>query len=627
MIVSDGGVINVKGDSALILDYDSLLKLENKSNIYVQESEMIMSFSSLHLAGRSQVIFNDSFFKTINNSLIKGNTVGYFIPIFDFESSEMSSETLGRGLETFNIEWIVKGDRLEFHNTRVRMEGGTKIETGSDEHWDGLYFYDSEQEGGPAEYNILKGEVSGIKSIKLDNSFLDLSYVTITEIGQVSAVNNSKLHMHGSFYHDNLSGIHVYDNSMIHVWDSDIFDNTYGILLEHSLDHNYIMNSRIYNNHDFGLKVVHSSLTTTNTEIYNNLNGYVDLSTDYNKIHGGEIYDNNFAEVTFRREYYPLFCRDENTMERPIIGKDTDKKTSYLMMAIGESDEIVNTYLAVVDTTDASRFFPSKSIYSFNNPLPIQGKYLFELATEKFETFDYHNAMLLMKDVVTLYPESVYARYAISYLPRLQRVLDSDIDELIEFYENIENDDLESNVSEAIASTYLANRNYSASIERYDQIIQNNQDTLTSLFATLNRIYAAWKLEQETNSRTTPNTAEYIKNRALILSQLLNYIDDENDGNKIPIITKLEASNYPNPFNPETTIKLSLPETGNVRIDIYNIRGQRVKTLLNNHLNKGYHSILWNGTDASGRNVSSGVYFYRVITEAETIINRMLLMK
>ena len=94
----------------------------------------------------------------------------------------------------------------------------------------------------------------------------------------------------------------------------------------------------------------------------------------------------------------------------------------------------------------------------------------------------------------------------------------------------------------------------------------------------------------------------------------------------IKINTRL-LGNYPNPFNPETTIKFSLDKKTDIRIDVYNIRGQRVKTLLNSFMDKGEHSVLWNGTDDNGLSVSSGVYFYRMMTDDFNQTKRMLLLK
>ncbi|MFA6976404.1 MAG: T9SS type A sorting domain-containing protein [Mesotoga sp.] len=86
-------------------------------------------------------------------------------------------------------------------------------------------------------------------------------------------------------------------------------------------------------------------------------------------------------------------------------------------------------------------------------------------------------------------------------------------------------------------------------------------------------------------------------------------------------------SNYPNPFNPSTTINFSLPKTAPVRLVIYNIRGQKVKELLNESLEGGNHNVVWNGRDDGNRPVASGVYFTRLEQSGVTKISKMMLMK
>jgi hypothetical protein len=66
---------------------------------------------------------------------------------------------------------------------------------------------------------------------------------------------------------------------------------------------------------------------------------------------------------------------------------------------------------------------------------------------------------------------------------------------------------------------------------------------------------------------------------------------------------------YPNPFNPQTTISFSLKDRAEVKLSIYNIRGQKVRTLVNNTIEAGIHEITWNGKDDNNKNVSSGIYF------------------
>jgi photosystem II stability/assembly factor-like uncharacterized protein len=86
-------------------------------------------------------------------------------------------------------------------------------------------------------------------------------------------------------------------------------------------------------------------------------------------------------------------------------------------------------------------------------------------------------------------------------------------------------------------------------------------------------------------------------------------------------------SNYPNPFNPTTTVQYSLDVGGPVAIDIYNMRGQRVCTLLHENQAAGKHRVTWNGVDSSNQPVSSGVYFCRLTANGKTELKKMLLLK
>ncbi len=94
----------------------------------------------------------------------------------------------------------------------------------------------------------------------------------------------------------------------------------------------------------------------------------------------------------------------------------------------------------------------------------------------------------------------------------------------------------------------------------------------------------------------------------------------------IPHTTKL-LNNYPNPFNPETTISFDLKERRDVVIDIYNIRGQKINRIVDGSYNAGTHSVLWNGDDNKGDKVSSGVYFYKLKAGTYTKSKKMILMK
>jgi len=124
------------------------------------------------------------------------------------------------------------------------------------------------------------------------------------------------------------------------------------------------------------------------------------------------------------------------------------------------------------------------------------------------------------------------------------------------------------------------------------------------------------------------------------------YLSEENDGNYIyicdfypealskavntektkPIPFQLEG-NYPNPFNVSTTIEFSIPKSGPVTLEIFNISGQKVVELVNDHITSGKHAIVWNGYDDNGNRAASGIYISRLRFNGHFLTNRMTLLK
>jgi hypothetical protein len=92
-------------------------------------------------------------------------------------------------------------------------------------------------------------------------------------------------------------------------------------------------------------------------------------------------------------------------------------------------------------------------------------------------------------------------------------------------------------------------------------------------------------------------------------------------------IYKYRLNNFPNPFNPETTINYSLKENTKVSLNIYNIKGQLVKVLVNDFQDAGEHSVIWNGIDSNGNRVGSGIYFYKFKAGDFQKIRKMVLIK
>ncbi|MFC1887189.1 T9SS type A sorting domain-containing protein [Candidatus Cloacimonadota bacterium] len=99
---------------------------------------------------------------------------------------------------------------------------------------------------------------------------------------------------------------------------------------------------------------------------------------------------------------------------------------------------------------------------------------------------------------------------------------------------------------------------------------------------------------------------------------------DADDGLTIPTVLN---GNYPNPFNPTTAISYSLSSDSDVTLEIYNIKGQLVRTLVNDIITAGPQEVIWNGLDDCSNKVSSGVYFYKLNAGDYTSTKKMILLK
>jgi thermitase len=87
------------------------------------------------------------------------------------------------------------------------------------------------------------------------------------------------------------------------------------------------------------------------------------------------------------------------------------------------------------------------------------------------------------------------------------------------------------------------------------------------------------------------------------------------------------GQNYPNPFNPQTSIIYSLPEDGHVKLIVYNIAGQKVKTLVDDHQSSGHKTVQWDGKDENGDPAASGIYLYRIDAGEFSEVKKMMLVK
>ncbi|MCK5051862.1 MAG: T9SS type A sorting domain-containing protein, partial [Candidatus Cloacimonetes bacterium] len=134
--------------------------------------------------------------------------------------------------------------------------------------------------------------------------------------------------------------------------------------------------------------------------------------------------------------------------------------------------------------------------------------------------------------------------------------------------------------------------------------------------------------DDEIYGSSTPNSGGNLRYAAIDLEFQEEWVNPVSINEEIIPTINVQLYNYPNPFNPITTISFSILEESKLELSIYNIKGQKVKQLVSDQLLAGQHSIIWTGDDESGKLVSSGVYLYKLNVNGKTEgTKKMLLLK
>jgi tetratricopeptide (TPR) repeat protein len=248
-------------------------------------------------------------------------------------------------------------------------------------------------------------------------------------------------------------------------------------------------------------------------------------------------------------------------------------------------------------------------------------------------------AITLFKQLISEYPESKFSSASAKHL----FALEEDKQALKNYYQTEPNLHYNGEIDKII--DYLTTHcniklgNYQEAISWFEDVISNPESELDSLMAVIDLGYVYMLMEGDDKASVTcrypqlkPKTmSEYETNRESTLVNLFGnvenqagYTDSEYD--QQAIVPVLE-SNFPNPFNPSTTISFLLPKDAICTLEVFNIRGQKVKTLINETRFAGNHSVVWNGLDDNGKPVSSGLYLYRLTTPNSSQTNKMLLLK
>jgi immune inhibitor A len=185
---------------------------------------------------------------------------------------------------------------------------------------------------------------------------------------------------------------------------------------------------------------------------------------------------------------------------------------------------------------------------------------------------------------------------------------------------------------------YTSNGNYAVALEQADGLFQLEQ--LVNSGNSGDPFPGSGNVTSFT-SLTTPNSNSYAGDDTYVFVsnispsgpvmnadfQVSLVLSAEDNDNVLLPANCLLGNNYPNPFNPTTNIDLNLKSAGNVTLSVYDILGKKVETLISGFYPAGNFTLTWNGTDNNGIEVSSGVYFYEIITEDEKQTKKMTLIK
>jgi hypothetical protein len=349
-------------------------------------------------------------------------------------------------------------------------------------------------------------------------------------------------------------------------------------------------------------------------------------------------------EVVLYNDCYPSFGKNDIIFDDgySIFTYDTDPEPyncSNVYWGTCDTDLINQSFFPQPPSWDVT-FLPilTESVINYSPVVTILSDY-FDDAVDFEKRNDLETAKGMYCTIIENYPLSQQSKQAASRLVNIATT-DYEIGLVKSFMNNTYN---------LYPSTKLANaayldslycerlmKDYDQAITGYESRLQYCNGALDSLLTQLDIIYTY--LEADANETKSALVSCKINGVTLVSSEqakeLENQIMDEivNQPLQGDITyhipdTVISNSNYPNPFNPFTTISFSIPDKSVCNLTIYNIKGQVVRTLVNEQKSRGKYNILWNGTDQHGKPAASGVYFYRLNINGKPYTHKMMMVK
>ena len=496
----------------------------------------------------------------------------------------------------------------------------------------------------------LGGTIKGIQNFQVNKRGLDISSAKITDIGQLRVYNESWVYFQDSQYESNTAGVFITKSNITtnNLIISNITDGNYAGLTIHNSPYStklllkkavQLNNLKIADNSGIGLNVTNSFIHLNNVNIHHN-GGRGIFHNGTGKIivmNGSKISQNGQIEIEAPFVYFPEFS-DINYYQLPKV--EGGQSNQLLLNATGSytTGAKIDCSKLYIDYSNSLKFFPSISAFNFAPIITTVSILNYNNIIDKIILEQYSEAIsaILVFLNTPAFDNTIEAIKLLGLLPYvINAEVDDEVDALLAFLESSHSQSKfrTNELYVVLANVYQMHEMYTEAIEIYQRIIDNPDDIYQQYQAEIDQAYCYYMLSSSKTrnlpliSKRKPITYnEYMAARKELLNNIQNITDNKIDQN-VPATSTLTISNYPNPFNPETSINFNLPSESKVKIEIFNVKGQKIKILVDQKFTSGNHKVVWDGTNQSNQTVGSGVYFYKVQSENQTATNKMLLIK
>ncbi len=464
----------------------------------------------------------------------------------------------------------------------------------------------------------------------------------------------------------------LYNNGYVDIEYCEFLDNSGGIYLDNPTG--YQINHSIINNCGYGILIKDSHILMYRSSIKNNLitnnnyglwfynaSAYVETDTIFSNKYVGIMANrgsnpvivgssisstyynsNDYPEIKISGSSYPIVDRNENDIifgnGHSIYNMDIeprDYRCSENWWGTTNELAISNSFYPLNWLIDFTPISQSPNV-GYN---PWSGGSLFEEGLLAESNGDLITAKTKYTQSIDEDPDGIEALWSVS---RLINCSETEIEyaELLLYYDQLQIDYTQTDLAEAAKlDKIFCNRllgNYQDAITEYEFLLDENLTFIDSVFTQLDIVYTYMEASSGGNRanvtfQNSDNALSSVKQAEEREVELWGLLEGQitEGGIYSPEISKaILHKNYPNPFNPTTMISFSILDESKVNLSIYNIKGQKVKTLVNESLVKGIHQVLWNGRNDNNRSVASGVYLYKLnVNGKDYSVKKCLMLK